>query len=160
MTRECAGLHETWKSEWPDACGQIFLTGNAMEHGRDGEMIPLDKYFLHIKLWIMGEPAMIPLVKYFLHIELWTTGESEACYLLQDIYRWTHEMREGWNCRIPDALGRPSHLLLFIVVVLLILPFLIMFLYFILINTGNASPAECLRPSSMVICLPTAISFR
>jgi len=48
-------------------------------------LMPLVKYFLYIKLWIAGEPGLMPLVKYFLHIKLWFTGESEACYLWQDL---------------------------------------------------------------------------
>jgi hypothetical protein len=77
-----------------------------MERGRARGMISLDKYFLHIELWIAGEPGLMPQVKYFLtiklwvaavpgkmplvkhfvHIELWIVGESEACYIWQDIF--------------------------------------------------------------------------
>jgi len=32
--------------------------------------MPLVKYFLHIELWIAGEPGLMPLVKYFVHIKL------------------------------------------------------------------------------------------
>jgi len=38
--------------------------------------MPLVKYFVHIELWIAGEPGLMPLVKHFLHIELWILGES------------------------------------------------------------------------------------
>jgi len=101
MTRNRARFHEMRESQRPDAWGQFYLTCNAMEHGRARGMMPLVKYFLHIELWIAGEPGLMPLVKYFLpfklwiaeetglmplvqyflHIELWIVGESDACYL-------------------------------------------------------------------------------
>jgi hypothetical protein len=75
MSRNCAGFHETWESQRPDAWGQFFLTCNAIECGGAGGMMPLVKYFLHIELWIVGEPELMPLVKYFLRIKLWIRGE-------------------------------------------------------------------------------------
>jgi hypothetical protein len=47
----------------PDAWSQFFLMCNAIELGRAGGMISQVKYFLHIKLWIVGEPGMMLLVK-------------------------------------------------------------------------------------------------
>ena len=77
MTRNCARFHEMREGQRPDAWGQFLLTCNAMERGRAGGMMPLVKYFLHIELWIAGEPGLMPLVKYFLNIKLWIAGEPE-----------------------------------------------------------------------------------
>jgi len=113
ITRNCARFYQTRESQRADAWGHFFLTCNAMEHGRARGMMPLVKYFLHIELWIAGEPRLISLVKYFLpiklriagepglmplvkkflHIELWIVGDSEACYLSQDVHRSSHETR-------------------------------------------------------------------
>jgi len=41
----------------------------------------------------------MPLVEYILHIELWIVGELEACYLGQDVYRSSHEMRDRRSYR-------------------------------------------------------------
>jgi hypothetical protein len=75
MIRNCARFHETREGQRPDAWGKIFLTCNAMERGRAGGIIHLVKNFLHIELWIVGEPGLMPLVSYFLHIKLWIAGE-------------------------------------------------------------------------------------
>jgi len=106
MTRNCARFLETRENQRPDGWGQFIFTCNDMECGRAGDMTPLvkyflhielwiagepglmsmGKYFLHIKLWIAGEPGLMPLVMYFLHIERWITGEWEGCYLWQDFH--------------------------------------------------------------------------
>jgi hypothetical protein len=75
MTRNCARFHEMRERQRSDAWGQFVLTCNAMERGRAGEMVHQVKYFLHIKLWITGEPGLIPLVKNFVQIQLWIAGK-------------------------------------------------------------------------------------
>jgi len=161
MTRNCARFYETRESQRPDAWGQIFLTCNAMERGRAGGMMPLVKYFLHIELWIAGEPGVMPPIKYFLHIELWIVGELETCYLWQDLYRSSHETREGRSYRTPDALWRPYLLLLFIVVLVLVLLLLLFLVVFVLVNnTGISVPAVFLWPSIVIISLHVSFSFR
>ena len=123
-------------------------------------LMPLVKYFLHIKLWIAGEPGLMPLVKYFLHIELWIVSKSEACYLWQHLYRSSHETREGRSYWTPDALWGPYLLLLFIVVLLLDVLLLLFLVLFVLVNTGNSVPAVFLWPSRVIVSLHVSFSFR
>jgi hypothetical protein len=87
MTRNCARFHETQESQRLDAWGQFFMTCNAIERGRAGGMMPLVKNFLHIKLWIEGEPGLMPLVKGFLHLKLWNAGEPGLMPLVKYFLR-------------------------------------------------------------------------
>jgi len=64
MTRNCTRFDETQESQRPDAWSQFFLTWNVMEHGRTEGMMPVVNWFLHIELWIVGEPGLMPLVKH------------------------------------------------------------------------------------------------
>jgi len=122
--------------------------------------MPLVKYFLHIELWIAGEPGLMTLVKYFLHMELWNVGESEACYLRKDLYSSSHETREGRSYRTPDALWIPYRLLLFFVVLLLGLLLLLFFVLCVLVsNTGISVRAVFLRPSIVIVSLHISCSF-
>jgi len=57
MIRNCARFNETLESQRSDARGQFILTCNAIEHGRAGGMMPRGRDFLHIELWIAGEPG-------------------------------------------------------------------------------------------------------
>jgi len=117
--------------------------------------------FIHIKLWIAGEPGPMPLVKYFLHIQLWITGESEACYLWQDWYRSSHEMWEGQSNRTSDALWRPDHLLLFIVVLpIVVFPLLCFILFVHVNNTGFSVRVVLLWPSILIVSLNVSFSFQ
>jgi len=179
MTRNCARFCEVWESRRPDACRQFFSTCNTMEHGRAGGMIPLVKKFLHMELWIAGEPGLRALVthyppitlwitgepelvvadEYFRHIELWIVGESEACYLCQDLYGSSNETREGQRYRTPDTLWKPYLVLLCIVNLLLNLLFLLFCVLFVLINTGNSVPTVFLWPSSIIVSLDVSFSF-
>jgi len=120
--------------------------------------MPLAKYFLHIELWITGEPGLMPLVKYYLHIELWIVGESEACSLRQDLYRSNHEPLVGPRYRTPDALWRPYLLLLFMVILLLDL--ILFLVFFVLINTGNSVLVVFRWPSSVIVSLHVSFGFR
>jgi len=68
MTRNCGRFHEMRESQRSGPWGPFFLTRTAMERGRAGEMMPLDKYFPHIEPLIAEEPGLMPLVKHLLHI--------------------------------------------------------------------------------------------
>jgi len=181
MTRKCAGFYETREIQRPDAWCLFFLICKAMERGRARKMIPLVKdflhielwiagepgrmplvkYFLHINLWIAGDPGLMPLVKYFLHIELWIVGESEPCYLWQALYRSSHETREHRRYRTPDALWRPYFLLLLNAVPLLVPLLLLFFVLFVLINTiGVSHPAVFLWSGIVIVSLHVSFSFR
>jgi len=180
MTRNCTRFHVSRDCHRPGAWGQVFLTCNAMEHGRAGGMMPLAKYFLHIelrivgepglmtrvkyflhiKLWIVGELGLMPLVRYCLHIELWIKGRSEASYLRYDLYWWSHEMWEGRRKRTPDTLWRPYCLLLLMDVLLVDYLLLRVLVRFVLVNNSISVPVVFLQPSSIKVSLHVSFSLR
>jgi hypothetical protein len=61
--------------------------------------------------------------------------------------------------RTPEALWRPYHLLLFIVVLVLLVLHLLFIVLFV-VNTGNSIPALFLLPSSVIVSLHVTVSFR
>jgi hypothetical protein len=87
-------------------------------------------------------------------------SKSEACYIWQDLYRSSHETREGQSNRTPDALWGPYILLLFIVVLLLDILLLLFLVLLVLVNNGNSVPAVFLSASSVIVSLHVSFSFR
>jgi hypothetical protein len=75
MQRNWARFYEMRESERTDTWGLYFLTCDAAQCGRARRIIPLVLYFLHLELWISGEPELLPLVMSFLHIKLQIVGE-------------------------------------------------------------------------------------